>query len=73
MHDKCYCKNIGPFEICNMCVKRRYLLNFRCVKMCFKEIPEKIEKYVVSLKQYFEREKQNVSLLFNSQKQYHKK
>ena len=23
MHRKCYCKNLGPFEICDFCVERR--------------------------------------------------
>lgn len=56
MHHKCYCKNLEPFEICNFCVERRYLLNFLCVKFCFETIPKKIENRLVTLDYYLKNE-----------------
>ena len=55
MHEKIFCKNLSPFEICDMCVERRYLLNFRSIKFCFEEMPEKIKNHVVTLENYFKK------------------
>lgn len=56
MRDKCYCKSLGPFETYNFCVKRRYLLNFRCYKFSFVIFPKKVGKFFIALDEDFSNE-----------------
>lgn len=42
MHDKCFYKDLGPFDVCKYRVERRYHLNFRSYKFCFKTVPKNI-------------------------------
>lgn len=56
MCNECYCKNIGPFEMCKFCVQMRYLLNFRYYKFCVEEIPKWLNKFLVPLDSYLEHE-----------------
>lgn len=43
MHDKRYCKNLGPIDICDMCVEKKYFLDFCCIKFCFEEMLVKLK------------------------------
>ena len=49
MHEKCSCKFLGPYEVCNFCVQVTYLLNFRAYKICMKKRPKNVRKNLVSL------------------------
>ena len=56
MRKSCSCKNIGPFDICEICVQIKYLLNFHVYKLCVKIMPENITPHVVPLNQYLQNE-----------------
>ena len=56
MCHECYCKNIGPSEMCKFCVQTKYLLNFHYYKFCVEEIPKWLNKFLVPLDSYLEHE-----------------
>ena len=47
MQEKCTCKSLGPYEICNFCVQVKHLSNFRAYKICMKTIPKNIQQHLV--------------------------
>ena len=49
VEDKCKCKDAVPQEICNLCVSVRYILNFKCHKICVNELPDVFIDKVVPL------------------------
>ena len=53
--DKCKCKDAGPQEICNFCVSIRYILNFKCHKICVNELPDVFIDKVVPLDEYLKK------------------
>lgn len=36
----CNCKNGLSHEVCGFCFSVRYLLNFKCFKICVEEVPD---------------------------------
>ena len=49
----CNCKNGLSHEVCGFCFSVRYLLNFKCFKICVEEVPDNFIEGVVSLDYYF--------------------
>lgn len=39
MVEKCYCESAGPYDLSSSCVAKRYVLIFRAMKFCMREIP----------------------------------
>ena len=52
---KCTCKNGFLHEVCNFCFSARYLLNFKCFKICVEEVPDECIEKVVSLDYHFKK------------------
>ena len=47
MVQKCYCKSAGLYKLCSSCVAKRYVLNFRAIKFCMREIPSYLKNVAV--------------------------
>lgn len=56
MQDKCTCKNLCLYEICNFCVQVKYLINFGACKICIRNIPKNIPPKVVPLDYFLKNE-----------------
>ena len=39
IESKCKCKDSRPQEVCSFCFTVRYLLNFKCYKLCIDTLP----------------------------------
>ena len=52
---KCSCKNGLSHEVCCFRLTVRYLLNFKCFKICMEEVPENFVDRVISMNQYFKK------------------
>ena len=39
IESKCKCKDSRPQEVCSFCFTVRYLLNFKCYKLCVDTLP----------------------------------
>ena len=50
---KCTCAVLTQDEICGFCIHVRYILNFRCLKLCVKKIPKILADFVHTTPQYF--------------------
>ena len=50
---KCLCANSLSHEVCQFCFNVRYLLNFKCFKICMENIPLSHENELVTIRQYF--------------------
>ena len=50
---KCLCANGLSHEICQFCFNVRYLLNFKCFKVCMENIPLSFENELVTICQHF--------------------
>ena len=47
IQEKCDCKSSLSHEVCGFCFSVRYLLNFKCHKICVDEVPDDfVEKFV---------------------------
>ena len=53
--EKCKCKNAAPQEVCNLCFSVRYILNFKCHKVCINELPDVFIDKVVPLDDYLKK------------------
>ena len=53
--EKCNCKYAGPQEVCNFCLSVRYILNFKCHKLCINNLPEILVNKVVPLDEYLKK------------------
>ena len=49
----CICGVLTHDEICEFCIHVRYILNFRCLKLCVKRIPKILSDCVQTAPQYF--------------------
>ena len=47
MDEKCSCKILGPYRVCNFWVQVKYLLNFRVYKICMKKMLKSVLKNLV--------------------------
>ena len=47
MDEKCSCKILGSYEVCNLCVQVKYLLNFGAYKICMRKTPKSVQKNLV--------------------------
>lgn len=52
---KCSCKNGLSHEVCCFRLTVRYLLNFKCFKICMEEVPDNFIDRVISTNQYFKK------------------
>ena len=52
---KCSCKSGLSHEVCCFRLTVRYLLNFKCFKICMEEVPENFIDRVISMNQYFKK------------------
>ena len=52
---KCSCKNGLSHEVCCFRLTVRYLLNFKCFKICMEEVPDNFIDRVISMNQYFKK------------------
>ena len=50
---QCTCAVLIHDEICGYCILVRYILNFRCLKLCVKKIPKILADCVQTTPQYF--------------------
>ena len=55
MVQKCFCKNVGPYDLCSSCVGKRYIINFRTMKFCMRKIPSYLKTVVVNFNYFFKR------------------
>ena len=55
LDDKCKCKNAAPQEVCNFRFSIRYILNFKCHKVCVDELPDILIDKVVPLDDYLKK------------------
>ena len=46
--EKCLCKDGLSHEVCGFCLSGRYLLNFKCFKICVEKVPHEFIEKVVS-------------------------
>ena len=53
--EKCACKNGLSHEVCGFCFSVRYLLNFKCYKICVEEIPDYFVDKVVPIDTYLKK------------------
>ena len=53
--EKCNCTDAGPQEVCNFCFSVRYILNFKCHKLCINNLPEILVDKVVPLDKYLKK------------------
>ena len=51
---KCTCATAPAKELYNFCIHVKYLLNFKCYKLCFERIPVGIQDKLITIFQYFE-------------------
>ena len=49
---KCYCKELGPFELCSRCISKMYILNYIVEKVCVATPPFHILKKMKTLEDY---------------------
>ena len=52
---KCKCKNAAPQKVYNFCFSVRYILNFKCHKVCMNRLPDVLIDKVVSLDVYLKK------------------
>ena len=52
---KCKCKNAAPQKVCNFCFSVRYILNFKCHKVCMNRLPDVLIDKVVPLDDYLKK------------------
>ena len=52
---KCKCKNAAPQKVCNFCFSVRYILNFKCHKVCMNRLPDVLTDKVVPLDDYLKK------------------
>ena len=50
---KCLCTSVSANNICNFCIHVKYLLNFKCYKLCLKRIPVNIQDKFITTCEYF--------------------
>ena len=48
-------KSVDPYELCSSCVVKRYILNFRAIKFCMREIPSYLKNVAVDFDYFFKR------------------
>ena len=48
MQHKCTCKILGSYEMCNLCVQVKYLINFRAYKICMRAILKNMQPHLVT-------------------------
>ena len=48
-NNKCSCKVLGAYMICNFCVQVKHIINCCTNKICMKKIPENIQKKMAPL------------------------
>lgn len=53
--EKCACKNGLSHEVWGICFSVRYLLNFKCYKICVEEVPDYFVDKVVSFDTYLKK------------------
>ena len=53
--EKCSCKNGLSHEVCGICFSVRYLLNFKCYKICVEEVPDYFVDKVVPIDTYLKK------------------
>ena len=53
---QCFYKNCSHYELCSLCVERRYIINFKAKKICLGEIPDYTKNDVIKF-DYFLKEK----------------
>ena len=51
----CSCKAGFSHEVCDFCITVRYLLNFKCFKICVEEVPDYFIERAISLNYYFKK------------------
>ena len=49
---KCYCKEVGPFELCARCISKMCILNYIVEKVCVATPPFHILKQMKTLEEY---------------------
>ena len=55
MDPRCTCSILDPHEICNFCVRARYIFNFKAFKFCLKGVQASIQDHIVTPFCYFKR------------------
>ena len=50
--EKCLCKDGLSHKICGVCLSVRYLLSFKCFKICVEKVPDEFIEKVVSFSYY---------------------
>ena len=53
MEKECTCATRPANDICDFCVQIKYLLNFKCYKLCLEKIPASIQVKLITAPQYF--------------------
>ena len=56
MEEKCACKGGLSHEVCGFCFYVRYLLNFKCYRICVEEVPDYFTERVVPLDSYLKKD-----------------
>ena len=54
--EECTCKNGISHEVCGFYFSVRYLLNFKCYKICVEEVPDYFIERVVPLDSYLKKD-----------------
>ena len=53
-HTKCFCNECMQYEICAVCVEKRYNLNYRCRKFCLNYLHERGETLGITLNYFLD-------------------
>ena len=53
MQKECKCVTAFANNICDFCIQVKYLLNFKCYKLCLERIPVSIQDKLITAPQYF--------------------
>ena len=55
----CFCNECLQYEICSVCVEKRYNLNYRCPKFCLTYLPEYIKKGAMKIEYFLDQKMQS--------------
>ena len=50
--EKCLCKGGFSHDVCGFCLSGRYLLHFKCFKICVEKVPDEFIEKVLSFSYY---------------------
>ena len=54
MENECTCATVSANDICDFCNQIKYLLIYKCYKLCLERIPVSIQDKLMTTVQYFE-------------------